>query len=172
MVPICSLVVFLLIPRTAFVLRGGVARTGGDPRAAEGLSANQRTAIQWRIAQLQLEVAEKEEVIVAIKTQLGERGGRRRPGWQGEFARASETLAANEWKATEVLVKSLRRQSNPAQYLVDETAALLRLGTNMSMVTRYLWAGSQGDLFGHAPAIYARARELESFAPGLLPVST
>ena len=146
------------------------AASASKPRR---LTYLQRSAIKARISQLERENEEREAEISRLKVQLG-RAGQRRVGWQGEFSRFSEQEAAKVGKATEVLIKSLQRQNDPLGYLASEAQAILRMGTNYSLISRYIIAGAAtvdaDNLVAHVPAIYSRARELEPYAPGLLPV--
>ncbi len=125
----------------------------------------ERTAIKQNVKQLRMANEAKEAEIERLKEVLGEG---RRPGWQGELARATEMLAAAEWKSTEVLLRQLKKVRDPWAFLTKETGAMLRLGSNLSLAYAY---GKHGEkLLVHAPAIYARAKELEPHAPGLIRV--
>lgn len=129
---------------------------------AEGLK---RAAIRTRIERLRRANLLKENEIESLKQQLGQG---RRPGWQGELARATETIAAKQWRSGEVLWRRLVQQRDPLQYMLDETGAVLRLGSNLTTLLAY--SAHSDKLLVHAPAIYARAKELEPHALPLIRV--
>jgi len=62
----------------------------------------------------------------------------------------------------------LRGQRDPWALLRDDTLALLRLGSNLTVVAGYARLSSSPRLMPHAAAIAARASKLERFAPGIM----
>lgn len=138
------------------------AEADAAPTALDPVS---RAAIVSRMADLRREIAAKELEVDSIKARLGDGA---RPGWQGEFARATETLAAAEWRSTEVLLRAVSKQQDPLKYLAEEAESILRYASNPGLAAAYLRHSDK--LAAHAPAIYSRAKQLEPYAPGLVGV--
>lgn len=128
-------------------------------------NAQERAAIRWRIAQLRQEIGSTKLEIRQIQRHLGV-AGKRRSGWAGELARATETIVAAEWRSTSVLVRQLQRQRDPWSFLADETGAILRLATDIKFMASVFRKGDA--IMPHVPAIYSRARELEPYIPGMV----
>jgi len=137
--------------------------SGGHPRRQQMVES-----LQARIGSLRREAGMAEAAILSYKKRLGVSKGATRPGLLGVAARAAETLSASEERSARVLWSALRRQADPWALLREDTAALLRLGSNLTLATGYAKLSSSPRLMPHAAAIVARASKLERFAPGIL----
>ena len=125
-------------------------------------------SIQARIATLRRDAGMAESRILGYKRRLGASKGALRPGLLGEAARAAEVMSATEERAARVLWSQLRRQADPWELLREDTFALLRLGSNLTLASGYARLSASPRLMPHAAAIVARAAKLERFAPGIL----
>ena len=125
-------------------------------------------SIQQRIQQRRRDAGAAEALILGYKRRLGASKGARRPGLLGDVARAAETFNAAEERAAKVVWGVLRGQRDPWALLRDDTLALLRLGSNLTVVAGYARLSSSPRLMPHAAAIAARASKLERFAPGIM----
>lgn len=125
-------------------------------------------AARARVAALRREAGIVEARIVRLKLRLGSQKGATRSGVLGRVARTVETLSASEERAAKVLWSQLQRQTNPWELVREDTGALLRLGSNLSLARGYASLGASPTLVPHAAAIAARASKLERFAPGIL----
>ena len=135
------------------------------PGRAVDISAEEQTAMRWRISQLRSEISRAEREVEALKVTLGRS---KRPGLVGIAARASETLVARFDKSFTVLKRQVEKQADPIGFLALDTLAGLRLASNFSLAQRYLLQGP--SLVTHSPAIYSRIALLEPYAPGLVSV--
>ncbi len=125
-------------------------------------------SIRARISQRRRDAGAAEALILGYKRRLGSAKGARRPGLLGEAARAAETFSASEERAAKVLWSALRGQADPWALLREDTFALLRLGSNLTLASGYARLSASPRLMPHAAAIVARASKLERFAPGIL----
>ena len=133
---------------------------------AAQLAPAEEAAEAARIASLREEVALGEEMVQAAKDRIGE--GRRK-GWLGAAARAAEVLAATQYASSSVFISTLKKEADPWAALRDDTASLLRLGSNLTLVNGYAFLPNAAPrLLPHMAAIYAKAAKLERYAPGIL----
>lgn len=125
----------------------------------------EEAALRERIQNLRHEADVGEAKILRLK----ERSGMvTRPGFLGSLMRSAEVAAAGQYRASRVFFDELNRQTDPWATLRDDSAALLRLGSNLTLVEGYLGLRESPRLVQHAVAIYAKAARLERYAPGIL----
>jgi len=129
------------------------------------LQAAEAEAERRRIAQLRRLAAAGEANIIRWKQRAGIEN---RDGWIGALVRVGEVILAGQYRASRVFVAELNRQDNPWVTLLDNNFAVVRLGTNLTLVEGYITLTEAPRLVPHAMAIYARVSQLERFAPGIL----
>ena len=121
----------------------------------------EEVAERLRISELQRAVDDAERKIGRLKARMGRAGGRR-AGWYGVAARTAEVLAAVGTGSGRVALQVAARRTDLLAMLREDTTSLLRMGTNWSLTSSYLTRAEA--LLPHAPAIYARAAQLERHA--------
>jgi hypothetical protein len=150
-------------------LRAGADAAARERRALEArlyrrqgtLEKVEEVAERLRISELQRAVDDAERKIGRLKARMGRAGGRR-AGWYGVAARTAEVLAAVGTGSGRVALQVAARRTDLLAMLREDTTSLLRMGTNWSLTSSYLTRAEA--LLPHAPAIYARAAQLERHA--------
>lgn len=130
------------------------------------LQAPEAEAARKRIAQLRRQAAAGEANIIRWKQAA--RMDIRDDGWLAPLTRTAEVIMAGTYRATRVFVAQLRQQDNPWVQILDNNFAVIRLGTNLTLVEGYVTLTEAPRLVPHWMAIYARVTRLEKFAPGIL----
>jgi len=138
------------------------------PDALDGDAAAELVARRARIAELRREAGVAEGRIILLRTRQHQMGIRSRLGWFGDGARFLETFLATEERSARVLLSLLARQRDPWNLVREDTASLLRLGSQPALLAGYMSLRDADLLAPHAAAIAARAAKLERYAPGIL----
>ena len=121
--------------------RAAVDRSAREIKALEARATPsdplQREARELRLAQLRREAGVTESRILLLKQKQRQLGFARRAGWVGTASRFAETWLASEERSARVLLSQLLKQRDPWDLVRADTIALLRLGSNTSLLAGY-----------------------------------
>lgn len=131
------------------------------------LAPNEKAAETARLKQLRREAAIGEANVLQLKKRASIK---EREGWSGAAVRTAEVLAGSQYRPLRLFFTEMTRTPDPLVALRDDTASLLRLATNLTLVEGYIGLRQAPRLIPHAAAIYSKLARLERFAPGILGV--